>query len=310
MSEVTIGISFYNDESILHHTIDSVLNQTFEDWNLLLINDGSTDRSVEIAKQYESSRVKIIDDNENKGLIHRLNQLIEMTDTVYFVRMDSDDIMAPDRLEKQIGLLKKQTELDLVGSAAYIIDENNQITGKRLPLLDIKNRDDVLRKGLFIHPTVTGKTSWFQRHKYKKGFNRAEDLELWCRTYNRTRFVVMDEPLLFYRDPMEMNLQKYKDSSRTVRKIIRLYASNNRIKLKLLVREQVKIGIYMILEKLKYTGVANNRRNKALQVWEEEKAHIVLSESIKHHHFFERNAEQCEGVEELGCLSEYKLYNV
>src|SRR5699024_7790602 len=92
MTKVTVGIPFYNNESTIEYAIRSVLNQTFEDWQLVLVNDGSTDNSLNIVKKFESDKVIILNDGENKGLISRLNQLIDFCETKYFARMDSDDI--------------------------------------------------------------------------------------------------------------------------------------------------------------------------------------------------------------------------
>lgn len=280
MATVTIGIPFYNNETTLRNAIQSVINQTFQDWLLILMNDGSTDQSLEIAKQFESKKVIVFDDGENKGLISRLNQLIDMCESPFFVRMDSDDIMVPERLEKQISLLVRDTEVDLTGSSAYIIDEKNRITGIRMTSFKSVSLDNILKKGLFIHPTVTGRTKWFKKYKYKHEFDRAEDLELWCRSCKTSNFVTIEEPLLFYRDPAKMNLTKYKDSSKTVRRIIKLYASNRKQKVLLLVKEKFKIGIYTALDFINYTEITNKRRNNRIKQPQAEKALSILKRSI------------------------------
>ena len=280
MATVTIGIPFYNNETTLRNAIQSVINQTFQDWLLILMNDGSTDQSLEIAKQFESKKVIVFDDGENRGLISRLNQLIDMCESPFFVRMDSDDIMVPERLEKQISLLVRDTEVDLTGSSAYIIDEKNRITGIRMTSFKSVSLDNILKKGLFIHPTVTGRTKWFKKYKYKHEFDRAEDLELWCRSCKTSNFVTIEEPLLFYRDPAKMNLTKYKDSSKTVRRIIKLYASNRKQKVLLLVKEKFKIGIYTALDFINYTEITNKRRNNRIKQPQAEKALSILKRSI------------------------------
>jgi len=280
VATVTIGIPFYNNETTLRNAIQSVINQTFQDWLLILMNDGSTDQSLEIAKQFESKKVIVFDDGENKGLISRLNQLIDMCESPFFVRMDSDDIMVPERLEKQISLLVRDTEVDLTGSSAYIIDEKNRITGIRMTSFKSVSLDNILKKGLFIHPTVTGRTKWFKKYKYKHEFDRAEDLELWCRSCKTSNFVTIEEPLLFYRDPAKMNLTKYKDSSKTVRRIIKLYASNRKQKVLLLVKEKFKIGIYTALDFINYTEITNKRRNNRIKQPQAEKALSILKRSI------------------------------
>lgn len=261
MPKATIAIPFYNSEFTLEDTIKSVLNQTYIDWILLLINDGSTDKSLEIAKKFLlDERIRLIDDGLNKGLIFRLNQAIDLTETPYFIRMDSDDIMMTNRLEKQIAILEEDVSLDLVGSSAYIINESNKIISFRKFSNSKSTAKDVINGGLFIHPTVTGRTEWFKSNKYDFEYNRAEDLELWCRKIEYLKYYNFEEPLLFYRDPMNISMPKYKASSITVKKVISKYLSGSD-KAKLLLRETFKINIYQLLSILGMSSVINKRRN-------------------------------------------------
>lgn len=280
MKQATIVIPFYNSEKTLAATIQSVLNQNYTEWKLILINDGSTDKSLEIAEKYISDKVVLVDDSQNKGLISRLNQGINMTETPFFVRMDSDDIMTPNRLEKQIEYLKSNPETDLVGSSAYIIDENNEIISIRMSSNRQKTVEDVLKEGLFIHPTVIGRTEWFKKNLYHDTFNRAEDLELWCRNIHSINYYNFEEPLLFYRDPMTLNIKKYKESSSTVRGIIRKYSVGLK-KSKLLIRESAKICLYSGLSLLKVTSIINIRRNPKIDKEKKDIAEKILKNALK-----------------------------
>lgn len=197
---VTICIPFYNDARFLNYAILSVINQSYKDWILLLLDDGSTDGSLNIANAYTSDpRVKLFSDGVNRGLVYRLNQSVELTKTDYYVRMDSDDIMHPDRLLKQIDIMKNNKHIDVLGTSAISIDENNNINGVKRPnfLLDC---DYLKETHSFIHPTIIGKTRWFVKNKYSSRANRMEDTELWYRTRNTSTFYVLNEPLLFYRE--------------------------------------------------------------------------------------------------------------
>ena len=108
MNLVYVGIPFYNAEKYLDYAIRSVLNQTYTNWKMTLIDDGSTDSSLALARKYTSdTRVKVISDGRNKGLVYRLNELVKLSDCKYFVRMDADDIMHPQRLEKQLRYLEE-----------------------------------------------------------------------------------------------------------------------------------------------------------------------------------------------------------
>lgn len=171
MALVTVGISFYNAERFLDDAIRSVINQIYSEWILVLLDDGSVDNSLGIAAKYSGeSRIKIISDGQNKGLIYRLNQLISMCNTKYFARMDADDIMHPERLQKQIDFLEANPLVDIVGSWAYSIDINNKILGILKTIKNPKSLSNVLEHSCFIHPSIIGKTSWFKKNQYDIDF--------------------------------------------------------------------------------------------------------------------------------------------
>jgi glycosyltransferase involved in cell wall biosynthesis len=219
---VTIGIPFYNDESTLLNSIRSVFAQTYKDWELILVDDGSSDDSLKIAQSISDSKVKVISDGENKGLPNRLNQITKLARGKYIARMDADDLMHPDRIKAQIEFLESNPQLDVVGCNAYIVDENNVISGLRSSSINLKP-ESILSNGLFIHPTVCGKKSWFAKNPYSKEFVRAEDHELWVRTLYDSNFSKVSDALFFYRVNKKIKLRNHLLSYRTDRKIIRKY---------------------------------------------------------------------------------------
>lgn len=197
--KITVGIPFYNAEKYLGDAILSVINQTYTDWQLILVDDGSTDNSLEIAKSFVNDKISVVQDGMNKGLVYRLNQIVGLADGDYYARMDADDIMHFQRLERQILFLKNNSNIDVIGSSYYAIDSNNNILGFRKANLNPKNVKDILKNGCFAHPSVMGKLSWFQKNKYDGEWERMEDLELWIRTFPISEFRNLEEPLLFYR---------------------------------------------------------------------------------------------------------------
>src|SRR5690242_569481 len=109
---VTIGLPFYNNRSTLELAIKSVIAQTYSNWNLILLDDGSTDGSREIAKNYvDDDKISLISDGINKGLICRLNQLAHLATGKYLARMDADDLMDPERIKKQVEYLELHQEV-------------------------------------------------------------------------------------------------------------------------------------------------------------------------------------------------------
>ena len=193
---VTIGLPVFNCESFIEFAMMSILNQTFTNFEIIITDDGSTDRTLDILRGFNDSRIKIITDGENRGISFRLNQQIDMAKGKYFCRMDGDDIMFPDRLEHQIAFLESHKEIDVVGSSAIIIDDNNEIIGTR----------GYIENGLdkpcnsFIHPTVCGRIDYFRKYRYTDSLKGVEDADLWIRSNKESNFVQLNLPTLFYRD--------------------------------------------------------------------------------------------------------------
>lgn len=223
---ITIGIPFYNDEHFLDFAIQSVFNQTYTDWKLILISDGGTDNSLSIARKYEDDpRVTIISDGENRKLPFRLNQIAQLSTTKYLARMDADDIMHPERIEKQLDILEKNPDIDVLGTNAFSIDDTNNIQGLRMKIGE--EGYQLIDARSFIHPSIMAKTKWFRDNPYDDKAVRCEDAELWIRTYNVNIFKVYTKPLLFYREISAGFYKKYLTSTYGLKYIAsKLYKKN------------------------------------------------------------------------------------
>ena len=205
---VTIGMPIRNCEATLAQTIRSLQLQTFRDWNLIMIDDGSTDRTVEVAGRFSDERITILVDGMHRGLPARLNQIISLTNSPYFARMDADDIAYPQRLERQIQYLEKHPEIDLIGCSMVVFGHEGRILGKRtVP----NNHADICKfphSGIYIgHPTFVGKLGWFRRFQYRESAIRCEDQDLLLRSYRFSQFGNIPEILLGYREET-INLRK------------------------------------------------------------------------------------------------------
>jgi glycosyltransferase involved in cell wall biosynthesis len=198
--DLTIGISFKNPGPFFGLALQSVFAQSFRNWELILIDDGSTDGSVELAGSLRDPRVRVYHDGQSKSLNVRLNELVRLATGKFFVRMDADDAMHPDRLQRQVEILEKNARSTVVGSAAYSMDKESRIIGFR-PAAQRQMLGFAARRS-FHHPTVAAPVSWFRQNPYceRPVYQRAEDAELWCRTTHHTRFISLTEPLLFYRE--------------------------------------------------------------------------------------------------------------
>lgn len=205
---VSIGIPFYKDASYLSYAILSVLKQSYQNWELILMDDGSTDGSLEIAESFKDERIRVVSDGQNKGLPARLNEIVSLSKGEYVARMDADDIMHPLRIEKQLEYLRNNPKVDVVGTSSYIINDSNQILGRSRPWHIVpKKTADIFAVGSFIHPSVMAKKVWFEENPYDIKLRRMQDLGLWIRTLPFSNFASMKEPLLFYR-AVEKNVTK------------------------------------------------------------------------------------------------------
>jgi len=206
MEILTIGLPVYNAERFLKDSIQSILNQSFTDFRLLIVDDGSTDQSIAIIKSFHDSRIELVVDGFNRGLPYRLNQIAALSKTKYLARMDSDDIMHPDKIGKQLEVLESNHEIDVIGTNAYSIDENNLIQGVRFKY----DQKEILKQvKVFIHPTIMAKTEWFRNNLYDIKAIRIEDAELWFRTSGQFNFQILTQPLFFYREFGVGNYMKY-----------------------------------------------------------------------------------------------------
>ncbi|MGV1002106.1 glycosyltransferase family 2 protein [Empedobacter falsenii] len=222
---ITIAIPFFNAEKFLEEAIVSVIDQSFTEWVLLLVDDGSTDRSLDIAKAYaaKDERIQVFSDGANKNLGYRLNQIPHLVTTEYLARMDADDIMHPQRIEQQIQTLQNHPSIDVLGTNAYTIDEKGAVVGIRYATTGDQK---LVQVEAFIHPTIVAKTSWFRMHPYDVEAVRVEDAELWYRTKNTSNFMMLLQPLFFYREFGGEYYKKYFKNNTSKKVLLKKYQND------------------------------------------------------------------------------------
>ncbi len=128
---VSIGMPILNCEKTLKVAVRSVLNQTYSHWELLLIDDGSEDQTLNIALSFKDPRIRVIADGLNQKLQRRLNQAISLSEGKYFARMDGDDIAYPERLKYQVEYLEEHPEIDLLGTKYLVFDGEGKFLKKK-----------------------------------------------------------------------------------------------------------------------------------------------------------------------------------
>lgn len=251
---VTIGIPFYRDKDYLPYAIQSVINQTYQNWELILIDDGSDDGSLDIAKSYKEPRINVVSDGSNKGLPARLNEISACASGEYVARMDADDIMAKDRLETQVRFLLDHSEMDVVGSSAMVINENNEIT---------HSIDQTGITTMFIHPSIMGKKEWFQENPYNVSLPKSQDYELWLRTLNKSCTHNLSKPLLFYRELDALSYKKAITSHKILRSVYKDYKKYDKTLswcIRQYVMSYIKDYLYYLAEKMGWMGILDKWR--------------------------------------------------
>ncbi len=220
---VTIGLPFCNDARTLVRAIRSVFAQTLTDWELILVDDGSTDGSLEVARRVRDSRVRVISDGQNRGLAVRLNQIARCATGEFVARMDADDLMHPERLERQRDRLQRKPSVSLVDTGLLSIDDFDRPTGTRCcQPLQVTPRG-ILAGHVPVHAAVFARVEWFRTHPYDEDYRRAQDLELWCRTLSAGQLAVdrVTDPLYFVRESGCATYAKVRLSYQAHRRILR-----------------------------------------------------------------------------------------
>jgi len=275
--KVSIGISFMNPGKYFELALKSVFSQTFPDWELILVDDGSSDDSLTLAKSLKDARVRVYCDGQNKKLNARLNELVERAEAPYFVRMDADDIMHPERVERQYRVLTQHNLNTVVGTAAYSIDADSHVVGFRASRP--KPQLGFGAQYVFIHPTVAAARDWFRQNPYSLDpiYYRSEDAELWCRTTTSTEFVNLPEPLLYYREVNTFSMKNYLGTSLGLLSILLEEFSRPRSKFAyLFTRELAKLWIVTMINCLGLTHWLVARRYRPLSPTELQRANQAL----------------------------------
>lgn len=198
-ARLSVVMSVYNAENYLHEAIESILNQTFSDFEFIIVNDGSKDSSLEIIESYHDERIVLVN-QKNAGLPKALNKGIDKSKTNYIARMDADDISLPKRLEDQYKFMRCNPECVILGSNAIIIDMNGEYvftTNNKITDNEIKIN---LPKLSFLHSSVMfKKDGFYAAGKYCESMLKGQDTVLFNRMVNFGKFNNIKEPLIKYR---------------------------------------------------------------------------------------------------------------
>jgi glycosyltransferase involved in cell wall biosynthesis len=227
---ITVAMPVYNSAKTLSLAVRSILLQTYPHWELYLVDDGSTDDTLEVARRFTDPRIRLIADSQNRGLAVRLNQIIDACAGKYLARLDGDDLAYPERLARQLDYLESHPEVDLLGTRVMLFEGDGKACG-RLP--GPTTHEHICRRpwsGFYMpHPTWMGRMNWFRAHRYDPRAFMAEDQDLLLRSCLNSRFAALPEILVGYRQE-RVPLKKILQSRYTVmRSLLRTARSSGKL---------------------------------------------------------------------------------
>ncbi len=199
-SNVTVVMSVYNGERYLRQAIDSILSQTYQNFEFVIIDDGSNDNSAASIKSYTDSRISFIQNKNNIGLANSLNHGLALAGGNYIARMDADDVSLPGRLEKQVLFLDTHPSVGICGTWVETIGEPAGHIWS-YPTDDAAIRSLMLFESALSHPAAMLRRAAFESAnlQYNPDYQRAQDYELWVRAANHTVLANLAEVLLYHR---------------------------------------------------------------------------------------------------------------
>lgn len=196
---ISVLMTAYNAEKYIAQAIESILNQTYTDYEFIIINDGSTDDTPNIIRHYadSDSRIIFIDNKQNQGLIAVLNQGLDMARGEFIARMDADDISLPKRFEKQVAYLDANPDVGVLGTLIHGFGTMDA-AGIQIPVVTVF---DMLKQNYIAHPSVMMRKGVLDKYnlRYSPDYKHCEDMELWSRMIFLTKFHNLMEVLLMYR---------------------------------------------------------------------------------------------------------------
>ena len=191
---ISVVMPVYNGEMFLSDSIESVLNQTFTDFEFIIINDGSIDGTLKIIRGYSDNRIKFVDNGANNGLTVALNKAIGMARGEYIARQDADDISLPHRFHDQVSYLDNHADVALLGSSVYHINEWGEICGRAIA--PVKPGGKLTKSNWFCHgATMFRKNVFNEMGCYNPIMKYSQDYELWLRIARNHRVINLPQPL-------------------------------------------------------------------------------------------------------------------
>ena len=235
--EISVLVPVYNtEEKYLRECIESILNQTFKDFELIILNDGSTNNVEEVIKSYNDKRIFYYKNEKTEGITKSRNKLISLANGKYIAIQDHDDIAFPERLEKEYNFLENNKDISLVSAWIEVFSEiNYKFHRKKIKVWKTKEFPkilDFLKRCELIHPVCMWRKCDFEKYNlvYEDGYYGAQDYALFSKAVRYLKFANIQEPLLKYRrhpNNASRNKKRIKDESLKVKNEILEYLTSD-----------------------------------------------------------------------------------
>lgn len=197
--KVSILTSVFKSEALIRPAIDSVLKQTFADFEWIIINDATPDKSIAIIEEFKDSRIKIIHNEVNLGLPASLNKGLDICRGEYIARMDTDDVCYLNRLEEQVKFMDTNSDIDVAGTWVNLTGDKTGIW--KTPISHDEIKCKLIFSNAIAHPSVIIRASEFKKHnfRYDEKLRRIQDYDLWVRASQKLKLANIPKELLYYR---------------------------------------------------------------------------------------------------------------
>ncbi len=203
-AELTVLMSVYNGENFLKEAIDSILNQSYRDFEFLIINDASTDSSRDIILSYKDPRIRLIDNEVNIGLTRSLNKGLRLAKGKYIARMDADDISLPNRLDEELSIIRNDNEIKMVTGWINMLDPCHE-GGDYFKIVRTANSDEEIYYTLLFQNCIAHSTVLFDKELvissggYDENYVNSQDYDLWIRLSRNSKIKKIKKPLIIRR---------------------------------------------------------------------------------------------------------------
>ena len=268
----------YNSEKFVAEAIQSILDQKFNNFELIIINDASTDNSLNIIELFQDKRIKVFQNEKNRGIVYSRNKGLKFSKGEYIGMFDSDDIAYPEKFKEQIAFLEKNKDFGMVGSRVKFIDEN----GKRLPgSWKLKASPEMipsimLFKNYFLQSAVLYRKECINKFSFRDGFDILEDYLIWLEIISDYKAWNLQKYLVKYRIHGSSITNKYKEEkNEKEKKVFRLQLmemgidpTDHELELHLLIRNNKPVTEINTLKSIEKWLLKIINRNEDLNVYE------------------------------------------